>query len=233
MALICNKIVRKGCTDWWRSCFSFYLCLHPTGILIKILQKRPIQAFNFPHIPLILRQFFDSLDLMQTWYLGCANMFITRAHNKNVLADGKWPLRFLVLQLTKRVEIEEDHLIFYELRFLSPGANIRLSNNEKIRNYHSITSCTEWINICLKLNLMINRISIYRLWFIWVILWSNFCILGGIQLYFNVKIISFLTFSAVENFMILITKGWNSCITSTPLRNQFTCISTKMEKVLI
>lgn len=108
---------------------------------------------------------------------------------------------------------------FYELRFLSPGANIRLCNNEKIRNYHSITSCTEWINICLKLNLMINRISIYRLWFIWVILWSNICILGGIQLYFNVKIISFLTFSAVENFMILITKGWNSCITSTPLRN--------------
>lgn len=113
MVLICNKIMRKGCTDWWRSCFSFYLCLHPTGILIKILQKRPIQAFNFPHIPLILRQFFDSLDLMQTWYLCCANMFITRAHNKNVLADGKWPLRFLVLQLTKRVEIEEDHLIFF------------------------------------------------------------------------------------------------------------------------
>lgn len=39
-------------------------------------------------------------------------MFITRAHNKNVLADDKWPLRFLLLQLTKRVEIEEDHLYF-------------------------------------------------------------------------------------------------------------------------
>lgn len=34
------------------------------SVLIKIHQKRPIQAFSFPHIPLILRQFFDSLDLM-------------------------------------------------------------------------------------------------------------------------------------------------------------------------